>query len=481
VGKIHEIAIGGASVEHFRGIAADSALDEAKLQVERLSEQLSGRSIWNVNSTACGGGVAEMLQSFLSYVRGVGIDARWAVLSGPPAFFRLTKRLHNALHGSDLDDGGFGPADHELYERVARENADGVHALLRSGDFVILHDPQTAGLVPHLARCGARVIWRCHIGADEQNTWTKQAWSFLEPHLEEAGAFIFSREAYIPDFIDRRRAVIIPPAIDPFSPKNQPLPAATCRAILADVGLVEGPPGPGSPTFHRRDGSPGRVDRAADIQRLGRAPEWDRPLVVQVSRWDRLKDPVGVLRGFEHLLEDPPTPAPDLILAGPNVRAVSDDPEGAAVYDEVCEAWRTLSHVKRRRVHLASLPMADVDENAAIVNALQRHAAVVVQKSLREGFGLTVTEAMWKSRPILASATGGIRDQIDHGIHGLLLEDPSDIEAFSESLRVLLEQRETAEQLGKNAHMRVSERYLGIHSLTRYAKLLLSMLSRASS
>jgi trehalose synthase len=270
---------------------------------------------------------------------------------------------------------------------------------------------------------------------------------------------------------------LIPPSIDPFSAKMQELTPESVHAILAQVGILEGPPSPAGASFLRQDGSPGRVDRSADVIRLGRATAPDIPLVVQVSRWDRLKDPLGVLRCFgsaEALLT---TPGAELVLAGPNVNALADDPEGAAVFEEVLAAWRALPHHQRRRVHLAHLPMADVEENAAIVNALQRHAAVVVQKSLHEGFGLTVTEAMWKARPVVASAVGGIQDQLEDGVHGLLLRDPTDANAFAVALQRLLDSPALAQQLGEAARARVWERYLGIHSLLRFADLIARLAS----
>jgi len=214
------------------------------------------------------------------------------------------------------------------------------------------------------------------------------------------------------------------------------------------------------------------VDRAADVLRLGRAPAWQTPLVVQISRWDRLKDHVGVMQGVAALLGRTDLGGAQLLLAGPTVHAVADDPEASAVLDALEGAWRRLPHAQRRRVHLASLPMADPEENAAIVNALQRHAAVVVQKSLHEGFGLTVTEAMWKGRPVVASAVGGIQDQIEDGVQGLLVHDPTDLAAFGEALSRVLENSGLAAQLGGNAHQRVREQYLGIRHLVEYADLL---------
>jgi len=235
---------------------------------------------------------------------------------------------------------------------------------------------------------------------------------------------------------------------------------------------VEGPLGPGQPVFRREDGSPGRVDRQADIVRLGRPPTWEKPLIVQVSRWDSLKDPIGVMEGFALLLDETAANQAELLLAGPNVRAIPDDPESASVLDATIERWRELPHAHRGRIHLACLPMADDEENAAIVNALQRHAAIVVQKSLQEGFGLTVTEAMWKGRPVIASAVGGIQEQIEDGVHGLLLDDPEDLIGFGKLLYRLLANQPLAEELGHNAKEKARRGYLGVRQLVQHAELL---------
>jgi trehalose synthase len=265
---------------------------------------------------------------------------------------------------------------------------------------------------------------------------------------------------------------VIHPSLDPFSPKNQELDEATVRAVLVHTGLVEGPPGDGVPAFHHEDGSPARVDRHADVVRLGRAPAWETPLVVQISRWDALKDHLGVLRGFADLVNGSAPADAELVLAGPSVESIMDDPEQADVLDELTAAWRGLSQGDRNRIHLACLPMTDIEENAAIVNALQRHATVVVQKSVHEGFGLTVTEAMWKSRPVVGSAVGGIQDQIEDGADGLLLPDPADLGALGVALRRLLEDPGYATQLGRNARERVREQFLGLRHLGQYADLI---------
>jgi trehalose synthase len=470
--KLEEVAIGAQSMERFLPLLGVERIKEAAAIAVHARKKLEGRVFWNVNSTARGGGVAEMLHSLLAYVRGADIDARWLVIGGSDDFFRITKRLHHALHGSPGDGSPLGDEERAVYESVLQQNAEEMAGLVSPGDFVLLHDPQTAGLAPSLSNAGANVIWRCHIGEEQPDPEVERGWDFLEPYLDAVQAMIFSRLQYVPDCCDHGKSVIIQPSIDAFSAKNQDLDEPTVRAILVHSGLVEGPMGEGSPIFHREDGSPARVDRHADVLRLGRAPTWDTPLVVQVSRWDPLKDPVGLLQAFAHCVDGSGPAGAELILAGPNVRAIPDDPESAATFDEVEAAWRRLSHGDRNRIHLACLPMADVEENAAIVNALQRHAAVVVQKSVREGFGLTVTEAMWKSRPIVASAVGGIQDQIENGVHGLLIADPNDLEACGRALRRMLDDPEAAQRMGRAAHERVKENYLGLRHLTQYAELI---------
>jgi len=465
---VEEVHIGPRSPACFEPLLGAVNFAEFERVAALLRERLDGRVVWNVNSTAAGGGVAEMLASLLSYVRGAGVDTRWVVISGETDFFRLTKRLHNALHGEIGDGSPLGNEERKIYERICDENADSLCERVREGDFVLLHDPQTAGMIPKVVARGARVVWRCHIGNDQPCEESEKAWLFLAPYLGQAHAFVFSRFAYVPDFCDHVRSVIQPPSLDPFSPKNQDMDEDAIRAILVQTGLVAGPAGEGTPTFTLEDGTPSRVDRKAEVVREGAPPSWDTPLVVQVSRWDRLKDPVGVLAGFAELRGE----LADLVLAGPDVSGVTDDPEGAEVYQEVVDYWKALPDPVRRRVHLASLPMDDIQENAAMVNALQRHAAVIVQKSLREGFGLTVTEAMWKARPVLASAVGGIQDQVEHGVSGMLLRDPKDASRFAAMLKQLLEDPVLAERLARNAKHRAGQLYLALSSLVRYAGLL---------
>jgi trehalose synthase len=429
-----------------------------------------------LNSTAAGGGVAEMLRSLLAYTRGAGVNVRWMVMSGTPEFFRVTKRLHNHLHGSPGDGGALGEQERSVYEAVCNANAEQIAAVVRPTDIVLAHDPQTAGMVPRLKETGAHVVWRSHIGAEHPNELVDAAWHFLEGSLGAADACIFSRRAYVPDWANALRTEIIQPSIDVFSPKNQDLEERATRAILTHVGLVVDSPGDDAPVYMHQDGTPGRVDRLCEVLSTGPPPSYDDPLVVQVSRWDRLKDPMGVMMGFaDHVAAGT---SAHLVLAGPSVHSVADDPEGAEVLDEVEEAWRQLPQARRSRIHLACLPMADIEENAAIVNALQRHATVIVQKSIMEGFGLTVAEAMWKSRPIVASAVGGILDQIEDGVTGLLLEDPHDLDAFGEKTLSLLRDPETARRLGEHARELVRRRFMATRHSLQYIKLFGSILER---
>jgi trehalose synthase len=433
----------------------------------QFRERLAGRRIWNVNSTATGGGVAEMLQALVGYVEDLGIRTQWTVIGGDPEFFEITKRLHNRIHGADGDDGELGPAEAGHYSAVLRANAAELVGQLGPGDLVLLHDPQTAGLAAPLVQAGATVVWRSHIGADHENAVTESAWRFLRPYLEPAHGYVFSRRQYVPSWVPAGAARIIPPSIDPFAAKNQELTPETIRAALATIGVVDdaAPDKPGR--FVRTDGSMGEITRTASVVGDGR-PGPDDPVVAQVSRWDRLKDMVGVMRGFADYAA--PAGPGYLMLVGPAVSEVSDDPEGAAVYAECVAAWRELPPATRARVLLVTLPLDDVDENAAMVNAVQRHAVAVAQKSLAEGFGLTVAEAMWKGRPVIGSAVGGIQDQIVDGT-GVLLPDATDLRAFGGAVRHLLDHPDEAERMGRAAQAHIRETSVGDLHLLRYAEL----------
>jgi trehalose synthase len=461
--------------ERFRELLGERYAEIEEL-IARGQQIFAGRAVWHVNSTARGGGVAELLQSLLAYARGGGVDTRWVVVGGNPDFFQITKRIHNRLHGSSGDGGPLADAEHAIYEDTLRENADELADTVAPADIVFLHDPQTAGLVDPIRATGATVVWRCHVGLDLPNDLAREAWNFLRGYVDNAHAYVFSRKEFVWEGLDSDKVWIVAPSIDAFSPKNQELDAEAVQAILGVAG-VRADGDPTNARFLREDGTPARVDRAAEMFQDEPVPD-DALLITQVSRWDRLKDPIGVLRCFD---EELAYTNAHILLAGPSVAAVSDDPEGAEVLAEV-EAYRAqLDPAVRRRVHMATLPMDDIQENAAIVNAIQRRSDVVVQKSLAEGFGLTVAEAMWKSRPVVATRAGGIQDQIVDGESGILLDDPYDLAGLGKALRHLLDDPGYAKQLGDAARRRVEEQFLGTRSLIQYEQLLAELLRQVGA
>lgn len=455
------------SPDVFAGVLTDERYSQFADVVREARRLLEGRTVWNVNSTAHGGGVAEMLPSLMGFALAAGVSTRWIVIKGDGPFFNVTKRIHNNLHGMPGDGGPLGAKERQAYERTLAANGRELTDLVATDDIVILHDPQTAGLAEELDSKGVKVIWRCHVGLDSPNDTARRAWNFLLPYISKADAYIFSRPAFAWEGIDTDRLKIIAPSIDAFAPKNQELSASSVEGILSASGLVEGSSAEAS--FTRFDGTPATVRATASLFDAP-ALSAEEKIVVQVSRWDVLKDPLGVMQGFvEYVL---PQVDASLVLAGPAVEAVSDDPEGKLVLDRCLEAWRGLPEAARAKVRLAALPMADGEENAAIVNALQRRADVVVQKSLAEGFGLTVAEAMWKGRPVVASRIGGIQDQIEHGSSGLLVDDPTDFAAFGAAVAELLLDPKHAASMGTKAKERVRDNFLGARHLAQYLDLI---------
>jgi trehalose synthase len=457
-------------IARYRSLLPDEYA-EIEAAARWAKERFAGRAIWNISSTARGGGVAEMLRCLLPYARDAGVDVRWVVLREGPEFFAVTKRLHNHLHGDPGDGGPLGEGERELYESILRANSAALGPQMQGGDVIYLHDPQTAGMVPALRELGLTVVWRCHIGVDGPNDLVRGAWAFLRPYVERASAYVFSRHDYVWDGLDTEKVWCMPPVIDPFSPKNQDFAPEVTSAILKAIELV--PDGlAGAPVFERTDGTPGRVERKPTILQEEPVPD-GASAIAQVSRWDRLKDPRGLLRMLAEHLDDPGL---HLLLVGPDSAGVSDDPEGAAVYGEVIEAWRGLDPEPRRRAHLLSLPMHDIEENGAMVNAIQRRADVVLQKSIAEGFGLTVAEAMWKRRPVVGSRVGGIQDQVADGVTGLLIDDPHDLAACAAAVKTILGHSERAQAMGEAARQRVIDRYLAIHRLREYVELLSALI-----
>lgn len=462
------VPIAALPLERFESVVGNKAYRRLMERFARGRDLLDGHAMWHVNSTARGGGVAEMLTSLLAYGRGADIDQRWEVIRGYGRFFEVTKRIHNNLHGAAGDGLPLDDEAREMYESVTRAAGEELANRIVPGDVVLLHDPQTAGMIPALKRLGVPVVWRCHVGIDAANSITHQAWEFLRRYVQEADAYVFSRRQYVWNDLEPDKTVLVAPSIDAFSPKNQALSENQVAGILAATGLQDESPGrAGDPTFVRADTTPGRVERRTEADQGQRLSPGDT-VVLQVSRWDRLKDPLGVINGFvRHVL--PHTDA-HLVYAGPSVDAIADDPEGKDVLEEAKACFAALPPAAQKRVHLVTVPMTDLEENAAIINALQRRADVVVQKSIAEGFGLTVAEAMWKGRPVVGSRIGGIQDQIENPRSGILV-DPQDLVAYGKAVVDLVTNPQMARAMGEHARRRVRDNFLGERSLLQYIAL----------
>jgi trehalose synthase len=440
--NLQTVELNATPLERYRSVLGEEPWTEFRSAMRRFAERVGGRVVWNVNSTARGGGVAELLSALIPYDMAAGVDERWLVIEGSPDFFEVTKKIHTLLHGVAADGARLTPADRETYDRTLEPNVTALLEVVRPGDLAVLHDPQTVGLIPALTRHGVKVVWRSHIGVDEPNAIVRGAWHFLAPYLSTASGVVFSRAAYVWDGCEPSRVRIIAPCIDPFTNKNRELETPEIDEVLARSHLVD------------------RVPPSA-------------PIVLQVSRWDRLKDPVGVVEAFARHI----APRSDawLVLAGPQVRSVDDDPEQPEVLIELQSAVADVDRDFRRRIVIAQIPMEDLEENALIVNALQRRAGIVVQKSLAEGFGLTVAEAMWKSRPVVASRVGGIEDQVESQKSGILVDDPKDLRGFGDAVVGLLEDRPRADELGREARHRVVSEFLAPRHLLQQAELLTSV------
>lgn len=436
-----------ATLDAFLGLIGPERTARLHDAAHDLRRRLDGGALWQVNSTAAGGGVAEMLHVLVPLYRALGVPTHWAVVDGDTRFFDTTKKLGNLAYGSTRDADHLRPGEMEEYAGHLAAEAERLRDWLRPSDVLLLHDHQTAGLVPALAGTVAGVYWRCHVGVDEPTSGSALAWAALAPLLDTAHGVIFSVARHIPSELAGRRAAVIPPVVWPFAAKNEPLAPDRMSRLLDRCGL-----GPGDlPDYVVADGP---RDPAA-------------PLVVQVSRWDRLKDMHSVLTGFTAAVPDA-----HLALVGPDPAAIPDDVEQGHWFDVCRTAWTSLPPHARHRTRLVCLPMHDLDDNAHLVNAAQRAADVVVQKSLAEGFGLTVTEAMWKARPVVGSAVGGIAAQIEHGRTGLLLDDPHDLTALAALVTCLTRGDIDGAAMGRRAHARVHGAYLPDSDLLAVSGLL---------
>lgn len=398
-------------LEDYASAAGDAA-------VERLREAarpLKGARLLHLNSTAFGGGVAELLYTQVPLMHDLGIEATWAVLEGSDDFFAVTKDVHNGLQGADI---AWTPGKESIYWERMRANA----AELDAGfDVVFVHDPQPAGLIRVLEEAGARTgawAWRCHIDMSAPNA---AVWAFFEPLVNRYDAAVFTMEDFVQPGIRGPRVAFIPPSIDPTSSKNHELHEETIREILV----------------------------AYDI-------DTERPIVSQVSRFDPWKDPLGVIDAYRNARER--IPGLQLIMAG---SLASDDPEGIQ-YLDLTEEHRDADPDIHLFTNLQNVGNIEI-------NAFQRASAVVIQKSTREGFGLVVSEGMWKGRPVIGGHVGGIRLQIEDGVNGFLV---ASVEDCADRMVDLLEDDELRSRMGRAAHERVRERFLTTRELEDYCRLL---------
>jgi len=378
-----------------------------------LAANLSGKVIQNINSTATGGGVAEILSRMVPLLKQLGVDARWDVIKGNEQFFQVTKKFHNALHGRQER---ITKDDFALFQETTQKN---IRRLRLDGDIIFVHDPQPVGLITKKKKLGNKWVWRCHIDLSHPN---KKVWNFLKPFVVKYDGAVFSAPAFSCELPVRQ--FLISPSIDPLSDKNKELDQNTIVSVLAKYAV---PP--------------------------------DKPIITQISRFDYLKDPLGVIQAFELVRKSINC---RLVFAG---GAAADDPESDKVLTEVRE--RAGNDPDIHILPIPPDPGSDIE-----INALQRASTVIVQKSHREGFGLTVTEALWKAKPVVASAVGGIPLQVQNRFTGLLTYET---EGTAYAIRQLLTNPDYARWLGENGREHVRYNFLVTRHIRDYLLLFLAL------
>lgn len=395
-----------AKIHDYVPIIGQAAIDELFM----LARRLEGYDIQNINSTAVGGGVAEILTHMVPLLAQLGLRVRWDVIRGNEAFFVVTKKIHNGLHGVPVD---LTKEDIDLFLQTNRENAEGI----QFGDIVFVHDPQPIALVEKRRAIGSRWLWRCHIDFSRPR---EKVWELLQGYIEQYDCSVFSAPAFA-----RRLGIpqgLISPSIDPLSDKNRELSEAEIDSVFSKYG----------------------IDRT-------------RPVVTQISRFDYLKDPLGVIEAYRKVKRHLDA---QLVLAG---GGASDDPEGPVIMQQVREEAE-----KDKDIFALFLPPASDIE----INALQRGSTIILQKSLKEGFGLTVSEALWKAKPTIASAVGGIPLQIAHKYSGILTHS---IEGTAFWIKQLINEPEYARKLGENGREHIKNNFLITRHIKDYLLLFLSL------
>lgn len=390
------VDIGPRHLTSYRNVAPDALLGD----LERAAARLRGARVLHVNATPYGGGVSELLRSIVPLLNDLGIVAHWRIIRGDERFFEVTKKIHNGLQGGAQ---GLTESERETYLGTSRRNAE---LLEGQYDFVFLHDPQPAGILGLRPGRTGRWVWRCHIDTSAPNP---DVWAFVREHLNGFDAAVFTMAAFVPPDLPIGRVEIIPPAIDPLSPKNMPLHTDTARQVLEWIGI-----------------------------------ELNRPLITQISRFDPWKDPLGVIAAYRLVRQE--VPNVQLALVG---SMALDDPEAWQIYETITEAARGDGGI---HVFTNLVGVGNVE-----VNAFQRLSNVVIQKSIREGFGLVVSEALWKGTPVVAGRAGGIPLQMADGVGGILVDS---VEECAAETVALLRDRQRAVELGKSGQERVKQQFL---------------------
>lgn len=393
-----------AKIEEYIPIVGEPVVTDLRL----LGEKLKGKVIQHINSTPVGGGVAEILNRMVPLLKELAVDCRWDVIKGGEQFFEVTKKFHNALHGRQEQ---ITQNDFDVFMETSQQNIENVDTY---GDIVFVHDPQPIALVKK--KKDNKWLWRCHIDVSEPDA---KVWGFLMEFITGYDSAVFSAPSFSRKLPIRQ--FLIPPSIDPLSDKNKELPEEEIDAVLRKYQIKK-----------------------------------DKPIITQISRFDRLKDPLGVIEAYLQVKKYIDC---QLLLAG---GTAEDDPEGIKVLEEVMERAKI-----DEDIHILLLPHSDIE-----VNALQRASDVIIQKSLREGFGLTVAEALWKGKPVVASNVGGIPLQIKHKYSGLLCHS---IEGASFSIKQLLSSPAYAQKLGENGREHIKNNFLITRHLRDYMLLFLSL------
>ncbi len=393
---LQNVDVGERSLASYEGIVPSEILNHLR----ELAEDLRGVRILHINATSYGGGVSELLRSLVPLVNNLGLISDWKIIRGDNDFFDVTKKIHNGLQGADLE---LTAEDKQHYEEINRENA---MALTEEYDVVFIHDPQPAAILPLRGNGHSRWVWRCHIDTGQPN---QAVWEYMRTFLGDYDAAIFTMAEFVPPDFPISRVQIIPPAIDPLSPKNMLVPDSTTRQVLDWIGV-----------------------------------QLNRPLITQVSRFDSWKDPMGVIEAYKLVREE--IPSLQLALVG---SMALDDPEGWEIYNQVhiASQLEPLIHVFTNLTGVGNIE----------VNAFQRHSDLIVQKSIREGFGLVVSESLWKGTPVVAGRAGGIPLQMSDGVGGLLVDS---VEECAKAILELLKDPSWSRQLGERGRERVREHFL---------------------